>query len=412
MVIESVSIEPATTLKPRLLAFVLPQYHPIPENDEWWGEGFTEWTNVRKAKPLFPGHLQPRVPANGRYYSMLDPATHDWQAQLARDHGLYGFCYYHYWFRGKRLLEKPLELLLERGKPDFPFCLAWANEPWTRAWDGGDREILMPQEYGDEDDWEQHFACLLRFFKDPRYIRVNGKPMLLIYRSASIPVAEPMIERWRQLATKAGLPGLHIVSMLTAFPKDPRPHLYDAFAEFEPGYTYTQPRSFLWRKKERFSRKYRKWALRLFGRVVGAINSYDYPSVWTALAKRPIRPGVYPGAFLDWDNTPRRGLERGLVMRNFSKRVFATCFRAHLRKAAKAGAPFMFIDAWNEWAEGTYLEPDEARGLFFLETIRAAMAEVNPELRDRTVNAHDAAAVKPSADLVTGAADSMGSSSN
>ena len=172
--------------RPKILAFVLPQFHTIPENDEWWGEGFTEWTNVRKAQPLFPGHLQPRVPANGRYYNLLDPATMDWQAQLAKTHGLDGFCYYHYWFNGKRLLDKPLDLLLERGKPDFPFCLAWANEPWTRAWAGGDREVLMPQEYGGESDWRRHFDCLLRFFRDPRYIRVDGKPMLLLYRTNSI----------------------------------------------------------------------------------------------------------------------------------------------------------------------------------------------------------------------------------
>ncbi len=383
MVNESVLIEPEAKLKPRMLAFHLPQFHTIPENEEWWGKGFTDWTNVRKARPLFSGHLQPRAPANGRYYNLLDPETQDWQAQLARDHGLYGFCYYHYWFAGKRLLEKPLEMLLARGKPDFPFCFAWANEPWTRAWDGGDREILMPQEYGDEADWDRHFACVLRFFQDPRYIKVDGKPMFLIYRSASIPTAEPMFRRWRQLAERAGLPGLHIVSMLTAFPKDPRPHVFDAFAEFEPGYTYGQrDRPFWWRKKERFHRKYRKWSFRLFGRADGPINSYDYPSVWSAIAKRAIQPGVYPGAFLDWDNTPRRSLDRAIVMRNFSARSFASCFRAHLRKAAQAGSPFMFIDAWNEWAEGTYLEPDEARGLFFLETIRDALIELQPSRQE------------------------------
>ncbi len=373
--------------RPKVLAFVLPQFHPIPENDEWWGKGFTEWTNVRKAKPLFTGHLQPRVPAEGRYYDLLDPATQDWQAALARQYGLYGFCYYHYWFAGKRLLEKPAEMILARGKPDLPFCFAWANEPWTRAWDGGDREVLMPQSYGGEADWDEHFACILRFFKDPRYIRVDGKPMFLIYRSASIPAADQMFRRWRELAQRAGLPGLHIVSMLTAFPQDPRTDTYDAFAEFEPGYTYSVPRPFLWRKKERYYRKYRKWSLRLFGRTDGPINSYDYPSVWANIAKRPVRPGVYPGAFLDWDNTPRRGLERGLVMRGFSKDVFASGFRTHLRKAAKANAPFMFIDAWNEWAEGTYLEPDEAYGYFFLETIRDALAELPVDASRRSASA-------------------------
>jgi hypothetical protein len=361
----------------KILAFVLPQFHSIPENDAWWGQGFTEWTNVRKARPLYSGHLQPRVPANGCYYNLLDPATMDWQANLARDHGIDGFCYYHYWFNGKRLLEKPLELLLERGKPDFPFCLAWANEPWTRAWDGGDREILQPQEYGDASDWERHFECLLRFFRDPRYIRVDGKPMFLIYRSASIGPAEPMLRRWRELAVQAGLPGLHIVTIMTAFPLDPRAELYDAFVEFEPGYTHRhERRPFSWRMRDRLYKKYSRWSFRLFRKVVGPMNSYDYESVWRAIAARKLRRGVYPGAFLDWDNTPRRGLQRGLVLRNFDAQVFASSFRAHLQKAHEAKTPFLFINAWNEWAEGTYLEPDEARGMFFLETIREAVAEL------------------------------------
>ena len=172
--------------KPKVLAFFLPQFHLIPENDEWWGEGFTEWTNVRKARPLFKGHHQPRVPKDNRYYDLLDEKTRDWQADLARDHGVSGFCYYHYWFNGKRLLEKPVEQILTLGKPDLPFCLAWANEPWTRAWDGGDRFVLMPQTDGDQADWEAHFQYLLPAFKDPRYIRVDGKPMFLIYRTKSI----------------------------------------------------------------------------------------------------------------------------------------------------------------------------------------------------------------------------------
>lgn len=376
MVIEPISPQSALVRQPKVLAFVLPQFHAIPENDEWWGEGFTEWTNVRKARPLFPGHRQPRVPAHGRYYNLLDPATQDWQAQLARDHGLYGFCYYHYWFRGKRLLEKPVELLLQRGKPDFPFCFAWANEPWTRAWDGGEREVLMPQEYGNEEDWRQHFACLLRFFRDPRYIRVEGKPMLLIYRSGSIEAAESMFKLWRSLAERAGLPGLHIVSMLTAFPADSRRELFDAFAEFEPCYTQEKRPAFWGRKKERFYRKWYRANLRYFGRIVGPTNSYDYGSLWQGIVAREMRERVYPGAFVDWDNTPRRGLERGLVMRNMKPRIFASAFRAQLRKASRAGAPFLFINAWNEWAEGTYLEPDEARGTFFLEAIRSAVTEL------------------------------------
>jgi hypothetical protein len=360
---------------PKILAFVLPQFHTIPENDAWWGQGFTEWTNVRKAKALFPGHLQPRVPANGNYYNLLDPATQDRQVELARSHGIYGFCYYHYWFNGKRLLEKPVELLLQRGEPDFPFCLSWANEPWTRSWDGGDREVLMPQEYGDESDWQKHFEYLLRIFRDRRYIRVDGKPMLLIYRSASIDVAEPMLRLWRQLAERAGLPGLHIVSMRTAFPPDPRPGLFDAFAEFEPVFTFRERKPFWLRKRERWIRQYRRARLRWFGSVGAAPHSYHYSGLWGMIEKRKLPERTYPGAFVDWDNTPRRGLERGIVMRKFKARAFEKGIRTQLRKALDAGAQFVFINAWNEWAEGAYLEPDEARGTFFLETVRDAVAE-------------------------------------
>jgi len=361
---------------PKLLAFVLPQFHRIPENDAWWGEGFTEWTNVRKARPCFPGHLQPRIPAGQRYYDLLDPAVQDWQAQLARDHGVHGFCYYHYWFSGKQLLERPVELLLRRGQPDIPFCLCWANEPWTRAWDGGDQEVLMAQAYGDEQDWTRHFEYLLQAFRDPRYIRVDGKPMFLIYRSSSIDVCEPMIALWRRLAERAGLPGLHIVSMLTAFPMDQRTATFDAFAEFEPMYTFTHRRPYLLRKRERWIRQLTKLGRRMFGRVTRPPESYDYASLWHAIGKRKLPERTYPGAFVDWDNSPRRGLDRSMIMRNFSRRAFESGIRAQLRKAKAANAEFVFINAWNEWAEGAYLEPDEARGMFFLETIRAAFADL------------------------------------
>src|SRR5688572_19281779 len=194
-----------TTNNPKILAFHLPQFHRIPENDQWWGEGFTEWTNVRKAKPLYRGHYQPRIPAAANYYDLLDPQTQDWQAQIARAHGIYGFCYYHYWFDGKRLLERPVEQLLARSAPDFPFCLAWANEPWTRAWDGGDRQVLMPQTYGGPEDWRRHIDCLLQAFRDPRYIRVYDKPMLLIYRTSSIRELQPMLNLWNDEVRRAGM---------------------------------------------------------------------------------------------------------------------------------------------------------------------------------------------------------------
>ena len=370
---------------PKVIAFVLPQFHRVAENDSWWGEGFTEWTNVRKARPLFPGHLQPRVPANGRYYDLLDPAVHDWQAELAQAHGVHGFCYYHYWFNGKQLLEKPVDLFIRRGRPDMPFCLAWANEPWTRAWDGGENEVLMPQSYGGEADWKRHFEYLLTAFRDPRYIRVDGKPVFLIYRSANIEECAGMLQAWRREAQRAGLPGLHIVSMLTAFPIDQRAALFDAFAEFEPAYTFTHRRPYLLRKRERWLKKLTKLSWSWFGRAARAPNSYDYPALWKAIGARELPPRTYPGAFVDWDNSPRRDLERALIMRNFAAGAFADGMRAQVRKARESDAEFIFVNAWNEWAEGTYLEPDEARGLAPLEAIRAALAEpsAHPAARAR-----------------------------
>lgn len=362
--------------QPKVMAFVLPQFHRIPENDRWWGEGFTEWTNVRKAVPLYPGHLQPRVPAEGRYYDMLDPAVHDWQAALAKQHGLYGFCYYHYWFAGRQLLEKPVEMLLRRGKPDMPFCLSWANESWTRAWDGGDREVLMAQDYGDTADWARHFDYLLTAFRDPRYVRVDGKPVFLIYRSASIAVRAEMLALWRQLAQRAGLPGLHVVSMLTGFDVDPRPELFDAFAEFEPMYTIRYGLPYWHRKREKWINRFNRATWRMAGRAFQPLQSYDYGALWRAAAARTLSARHYGGAFLDWDNSPRRGLERSLIMRGFDRSAFTEGLHTQLRKAAAAGSEFVFVNAWNEWAEGSYFEPDTARGTFFLDTLRAATSAI------------------------------------
>jgi hypothetical protein len=203
--------------------------------------------------------------------------------------------------------------------------------------------------------------------------------VFLIYRSASIGVCEPMLATWRRLAAGAGLPGLHIVSMLTAFPTDVRSGIFDAFAEFEPMYTFTHRRPYLLRKRERWLRKLTRLRRQITGRITRSPESYDYASLWRAIASRHLPPKTYPGAFVDWDNSPRRGLERSMIMRNFSRRAFETGIRAQLRKAADHNSEFVFINAWNEWAEGAYLEPDEARGAFFLDTIRAALAEMVPK---------------------------------
>lgn len=354
--------------KPKVLAFHLPQFHTIPENDRWWGEGFTEWTNVRKARPLFKGHYQPRIPFEEKYYNLVDPDVQDWQASLAAKYDISGFCYYHYYFSGKLLLEKPVQMILERGKPDFPFCLAWANEPWTRIWDGGDKNVLMAQTYGNETEWENHFQYLLPAFLDPRYIRVDGKPLFLIYRTKSIELFAEMIDYWRRRARDYALPGLHIVSMLTMFEPDKRPNVCDAFCDFEPMCTINRMRPVPALREKAVNYVTRRlW--KTFGTAARAPRSLDYRALWREIVDRPLPAKHYPGAFVDWDNSPRKGLNGSLVLRNFDQQAFESGFEKVYSKAHAANAEFVFINAWNEWAEGTYLEPDTVRGVACLESI-------------------------------------------
>ena len=192
----------------KIIAFYLPQFHNIPENDEWWGDGFTEWVNVKKAKPMYEGHKQPREPLNDNYYDLLDDDVKIWQAKIAKEHGVYGFCYYHYWFNGKMLLEKPMEQMLANPKVDIPFCICWANEPWTKAWVNEEKKVLIPQFYGEKAEWKDHFDYLLPFLKDDRYIKKDGKPLFVMYRPNVMDCVKKMMEYWNELAQEAGLPGI------------------------------------------------------------------------------------------------------------------------------------------------------------------------------------------------------------
>ncbi len=353
----------------KFLAYYLPQYHPIPENDEWWGNGFTEWTNVRKAKPLFRGHAQPRVPAGDNYYdlSSVDPMIE--QAKLAKRYGIHGFCYYHYWFNGKRLLEQPLERMLATPEVDIPFCLSWANEPWTRAWDGAERQVLMPQEYGTEPDWRRHFECLVRFFRDPRYIKVRNRPMMVIYRTSSIPNVDAMLSVWNSMAREAGFDGIYLVETMNSYQKIPKVAASDAVIEFEPMFSLTH----------HLSQRSRVFA-RLWGILrYGGLNTKSYRRVWQEVARRKhVDYGgreMFPGAFVDWDNSARRGMN-GLVLRNAHPRIFERFLRQMLDDTQlKPETDFVFVNAWNEWAEGTYLEPDTRFGTAYLEAIARVAAQ-------------------------------------
>lgn len=344
---------------PLPVAFYLPQYHRIPENDAWWGDGFTEWTNVDAARPLFAGHDQPHVPASslGRY-DLLDRDVRLRQGEVARAHGIHAFCYYHYWFRGKRLLEAPLERMLADGAPDLPFMLAWANEPWTRRWDGRDDEVLQPQRYGSADDWSAHFDTLLRFFRDPRYVRVNGCPVFLIYRAGHVDCLSEMLSCWRGLAQEAGFRDLHLVGMLTSFDEPPDTFApLDAVCELFPS----------WPRR-----------LGLDGVHLRGVRVSSARQAWRLGQSGPrVHPVQYRGAFASWDNTPRLGA-RGyafvpLTPDELRERMVVQCRRT--REDAALPAPFVFINAWNEWAEGCHLEPDEARGTGWLEAVRDALRE-------------------------------------
>ena len=357
----------------KYIAFHLPQFHEIPENNHWWGRGFTEWTKVRSAVPLFKGHQQPRVPKDECYYDLSDHSQLCRQAELAQHFGVGGFCFYHYWFKGKRLLETPLEMMLSRKSPNFPFMLAWANEPWTRAWnEGGEREILQPQEYGDNEDWLEHIRCLLRYFKDERYIKLNNKPVLLLYRPESIENFDEMIQNWEIEVQKAGFDGIHLVRMLTVYSnKKWANSRIEANVEFEPGFTIAHTLS----AQQRFHRKLKRLGMKLSKNMPlkfrkNFITRFDYTTLSRHISDRVLRFScpTYPGVFVAWDNTPRRK-ENGIVVDDSTPSIFEDFLGKQTKKALANGLPFVFINAWKEWAEGAYLEPDVTNDTQYLEAL-------------------------------------------
>lgn len=354
----------------KIIAFYLPQFHQIPENDNWWGEGFTEWNNVRKAAPLFQGHYQPRESLNDNYYNVLNPDIQKWQAEIAKKYGIYGFCYYHYWFNGKMLLEKPLEQILISGEPDFPFCLSWANEPWTRCWDGGNNEVLMLQNYKGKEDWENHFQYLLKAFRDKRYITINDMPVFIIYRTYSIENRDEMMEYWENRAKDCGLNGIYFIETLNTFQDIPYCIRSKGVIEFEPMYTISYDLSFYLRVKRKLKRTLNKLSRNKFF----YINILDYDYIWFRILKRKqvIKNDkqVFLGAFADWDNSARRG-EKGVIFKGACPDNFERYLKMQVKKSKEIyGNEFIFINAWNEWAEGAYLEPDKKYGYGYLKAIK------------------------------------------
>lgn len=355
---------PAVQTKARLIAFYLPQFHPTPENDEWWGQGFTEWTNTAKAKPLFRGHYQPHIPADLGFYDLRVPETRIAQAEMARQYGIEAFCYYHYWFAGRRILERPFNEVLESGQPNFPFCLCWANETWTGIWHGDPKRILIKQTYPGLGDYQKHFDFLLKAFTDSRYVTVDGKPLFLIFRPQDIPELERMTEFWRNLAAKAGLKNLYLVGASW----NPSLHSYtrcfDAFAV--PKFPPIKARIWVSRRNPI------KWLIKQCELRNGKPTIYSYKKITLDFLQNKF-PNVenIPCVVPNWDNTPRSG-RNGLVFHGSTPELF----RIQLKKAISIirdkpkEQKIIFAKSWNEWAEGNHLEPDLKFGKAYLEVIK------------------------------------------
>lgn len=341
----------------QLLAFYLPQFHVIPENDDWWGPGFSEWRNVVRARPLFPGHEQPRLPGELGYYDLRVPETREMQAGLARDHGIDGFCYYHYWFNGRRMLERPLADVRASGKPDFPFCLLWANENWTRTWDAGHREMLIAQTYSPEDD-EDHGRYFVEQFGDDRYIRVGGRPFLGVYRVQTLPDPRRTLDLWRRMAVDAGVGEPYIVKFETWSDfSDPAAFGCDASAEFPPHGVFENLRS-------------------IPPEGADAHNKVaEYRDVARFFDERSDPGWVrYPTVVPSWDNTPRRPQGPATMLLGRDPEWFQAWLESAIRRSAATPHRLVFLNAWNEWAEGAYLEPDEVYGRAFLDAVVSARA--------------------------------------
>lgn len=352
----------------RVIAHYLPQFHPIPENDDWWGKGFTEWDNVRKANPVFSGQVQPRVPTELGYYDLREPKARQLQAELAAEHGVEGFMYWHYWMGGgKRLLERPFNEVLASKQPNFPFCLGWANHGWKGVWKGGDPSKGVDQIYPGMEDHRAHFYELLKAFRDDRYITVNGKPLFFVFDPKSIPHIKEVSDYWRDLAIEEGLSGLHLVCY-TGF---------DGYAPFNP--------------KDYGFDAHTYWPLdaalrgKTFAGIQHSTKTLDVPFSndegprvinHSKLVRDFLNPQTseyleYPTALPNWDTTPRYG-EKSTILHGSHPGLF----REHLENLGEKISTrefensIVFLKSWNEWGEGNYVEPDSIHGRGYLEVLR------------------------------------------
>lgn len=373
-------------MKSKLLSIYLPQFHTIPENDEWWGKGFTEWTNVKRGHPFYPGHYQPREPLHDDYYDLSDLKVLERHTREARKAGIYGFCFYHYYFQGRTLLEKPIEAYRDVSKEQFPYCLIWANQSWARTWYRANigSEVLLRQAYGIEEDWKRHFYYLLPFFKDSRYIKIDNKPVYIMYLPQDICHRREMFALWRKLARENGFDDLYLIAMNTGMGRDGRSRLYDAFMDFEPLYTMQADHS--WR------RYLQEWKRRRIDRMhfgqcdirnwVWSANSYSYTFLCRKIESRAGRSDVniFGGVFAGWDNTSRKD-ENGVIITGSTPRKFQRHLKKMLAIAEKQEKEFVFLNAWNEWSEGAYVEPDKKYGWGYLKAIQNVACREGDRLR-------------------------------
>ena len=358
----------------KIYALHLPQFHEIPENNKWWGNGFTEWVNVKKARPLFENHDQPKVPLGKNYYDLVKSDSLFEQSKIAKKYNVSGFCFYHYWFKGKLLLEKPTENLLTDKRIDIEFFFSWANEPWTRSWDGKSGEILINQDYGKTSDWIRHINYLIPFFKDARYKKINNKPIFLIYKPSVIRDLPLMLKEWNKILINHGFDGVHLINTLRGINDDKRDHLFENNFQFEPSYsTRTNNPELKYKRLNRIIRA-------IIPNCKSAPSLYDINKIYmrsvSAVPKSSKK--TFNGALIDWDNSARRK-NSSTIFHGFNTEAFKDYLYEKIQISKKKyDNRLLIINAWNEWAEGAFIEPDEKYGYKKLEIISSLIKDNKP----------------------------------
>ncbi len=376
--------------KVKLIAMYFTQLHAIPENDEWWGKGFTDWVNVKKASPQYSGHNQPRVPLDNNYYDQSQIETLRWQIDLAKKNGVYGFCHYHYWFDGKQLLETPTNLMLQEKELDMPFCLCWANETWSRRWDGSDHRTLIKQTHPpDKPRWKLHFDYLINAWLDDRAIKVDDKPVFVIYRPQYISNIGDMLDYWRELAFGRGLKGLYfVVQKNWEFPRRDYLKEFDAIFQFQPFEAMYSPffengpikHRLLYSLFHQLPESIQSLVRAARAKFNKGLDYWSYDATWNHIVQIHNDPELttYPGAFADWDNTARYG-NRARLFKDADPERFEYWFNKLVDTMGERNLPekFIFFNAWNEWAESAYLEPDERYEYDYLLAIQRQLIQLD-----------------------------------